>query len=234
MIGAPTIVSPSRRSLNSPPRYILRDPQTSLTSRPVSLLPNGTYISLMEGLSISSPARKSCSSSSFSSAAPYLPTELIHHIFAYLASPDLSMKCRPLNTRFSAIAERILTRRFRMKLSGLETQFKTASEQCDLVQRTLGPHLTHYRQFLRGVDVGDIKEAAWYSNPPAGKLGRGGETQFFNFSHQLILSVIFLRTPYCLCMLESLISPRTRLLPPHPLIRSIHHPSNQSNVMDRM
>ncbi|KAI8914950.1 hypothetical protein DFJ77DRAFT_416300, partial [Powellomyces hirtus] len=94
-----------------------------------------------------------------------LPNELL---LILLESMPTSQVCtmRTLNRQFAKLGNVVLLARLDARIEGLTLNDIDAKHALADAQAEFGPHLDHYKQFLRRVAPSDLTEALWYSNPP--------------------------------------------------------------------
>lgn len=94
-----------------------------------------------------------------------LPSELILQICSSATLQDL-LQIRSSCSYLASPANYLLEKNYTERTSMLSMQLLTSKTRYRELERTLAPHLTHYRHFLRNLGVGEVGEVAWYSTPP--------------------------------------------------------------------
>ncbi|KAJ3045173.1 hypothetical protein HDU99_009874, partial [Rhizoclosmatium hyalinum] len=94
-----------------------------------------------------------------------LPNELLLLVCYNLSTPSLTT-LRLTSKRMRSLANIVLRDRTRIHLKEYEDECVKLEGEHVSMENEKRPHLRHYKQFLRNVNMNDVTEAIWYTSPP--------------------------------------------------------------------
>ncbi|KAJ3155741.1 hypothetical protein HDU86_004210 [Geranomyces michiganensis] len=207
-LSAPTAATASSSSVSAaassiPPKRGAAAAKSHAASLIVQAIPSAANSSaLHQKLCSKSSVRPTPTRRAKQTALPRLPTELLLVLLETMPTKQVCTM-RRLSKTYATLGGLVIAKRMEEQLENLAVKDVELRGTLSAAQAEFGPHLEHYKQFLRGVMPSDLTEALWYSNPPE-ELRAICE---------------------CLCRLKG--------LPPTPAVAAVRNPRSTSTTVLR-